>query len=135
MSERRLVSLRRYVPDPGDRPAYDQAWLRLHTAATARGAHAWRFASADRPGAFLEFLEFGPESDIRADPGTLGAIKSLYEEFGQVPPTALIMEEWVEAPVLSASPPPPPASPDDERFGFGGADGPWLPPAPGEEIP
>ena len=93
--ERRLVSIRRFVPQHR-RGEYAQAWAELHAAATARGAHAWHFVSGDTPGVFLEFLEFGPESDVRSDPTVLEAIRNLHAEFGMPYPTPSTLEEWVE---------------------------------------
>ena len=95
--ERRLVSIRRYVPPP-EREEYAALWLALYNAATERGAHAWHFLSADTPDVFLEFLEFGAESDIRADLETLGAIRALHEQFGKPYPPPATIEEWVEIP-------------------------------------
>lgn len=104
---RRLVSIRRMVGlEAPDRARYDALWSALHDAATARGAHAWRFESADDPGVFLEFLEFGPESDVRADPDALEAIRALHAGFGQPYPIPKTLEEWTEAPL------PPPAAPE-----------------------
>ena len=48
-------------------------------------------------GLFLEFLEFGAENDLRADPATLAALQTLHAEFGEPPPLPLTLEEWVEA--------------------------------------
>jgi hypothetical protein len=97
MGERRLVSIRRLVPK--DRlEEYVTLWLALRTAATAGGAHAWHFASADVPNVYLEFLEFGPESDVRSDPDTVEAIRRLHETFGEPHPPPVTIEEWVEIP-------------------------------------
>jgi len=93
--ERRLVSIRRFVPQHR-RGEYAEIWSSLHAAATAQGAHAWNFVSADTPGVFLEFLEFGPESDVRDDPRVLQAIKELHAEFGMPYPSPNTLEEWVE---------------------------------------
>jgi hypothetical protein len=94
---RRLVSIRRLVPQ--DRiPEYAELWAALHRAATARGAHAWAFASADHRDVFLEFLEFGDASDIRADPETVAAIQALHERFGEPYPPPKTLEEWVALP-------------------------------------
>lgn len=93
--ERRLVSIRRFVPQHR-RGEYADIWGTLHSAATAKGAHAWHFVSADTPGVFLEFLEFGPESDVRDDPQVLDAIRELHNEFGQPYPSPNTLEEWVE---------------------------------------
>ena len=95
--ERRLVSIRRLVK-PERRHEYAEGWAALHRAATARGAHAWTFLSADVPDVFLEFLEFGPESDIRSDPDTLEAIKTLHDKFGDLYPAPKTIEEWVAIP-------------------------------------
>lgn len=95
MGERRLVSIRRFVPQHR-RADYAEVWATLHAAATAQGAHAWHFVSADTPGVFLEFLEFGPESDVRDDPEVLEAIRLLHNEFGMPYPSPNTLEEWVE---------------------------------------
>jgi hypothetical protein len=93
--ERRLVSIRRFVPQHL-RGEYAEVWATLHAAATAQGAHAWHFVSAETPGVFLEFLEFGPESDVRSDPAVLDAIRALHTEFGMPYPSPNTLEEWVE---------------------------------------
>lgn len=94
---RRLVSIRRLVPQ--DRiPEYVELWAALHLAATARGAHAWSFVSADHPDVFLEFLEFGAASDVRSDPATVAAIQALHEGFGDPYPAPKTLEEWVALP-------------------------------------
>lgn len=97
MGERRLVSIRRYVPKER-LEEYVVLWLPLRNAAVAQGAHAWHFASADVPHVYLEFLEFGPESDIRADPDVVEGIRKLHEAFGEPYPTPNTIEEWVEIP-------------------------------------
>ena len=93
--ERRLVSIRRFVPQHR-RGEYAEVWATLHAAVTAQGAHAWHFISAETPGVFLEFLEFGPESDVRADPAVVEAIRMLHTEFGMPYPSPNTIEEWVE---------------------------------------
>ena len=94
---RRLVSIRRYVPT--DRiPEYAEAWAKLHNAATARGAHAWAFASATHRDVYLEFLEFGDDSDVRSDEATVAAIQVLHEKFGDPYPPPVTLEEWVALP-------------------------------------
>ena len=96
-SLRRLVSIRRLVP--ADRiPEYAEAWAVLHHAATAAGAHAWAFASADHRDVYMEFLEFGDGSDVRGDPATLAAIQALHEKFGESYPPPRTLEEWVALP-------------------------------------
>ncbi|HEX2092892.1 MAG TPA: hypothetical protein VHG28_10840 [Longimicrobiaceae bacterium] len=102
--ERRLVSIRRTVPAER-RAEYDAAWGVLHTAATSRGAHAWRFRSADVADVYLEFLEFGSDSDLRADAETLDAIRALHASFGDPYPTPLTLEEWIEIPTARPTPP------------------------------
>ncbi|HEX7238800.1 MAG TPA: hypothetical protein VF263_00930 [Longimicrobiaceae bacterium] len=99
--ERRLVSIRRTVA-PERREEYDATWGLLHAAATVRGAHAWRFRSADVDDLYLEFLEFGTDdSDIRADTEVLGGIKALHEAFGEPYPTPMTLEEWIEIPTVN----------------------------------
>lgn len=95
MSERRLVSIRRRVPAP-ELDAYRAAWRELHAAATARGAHAWHFASADSPEVVLEFLEFGADTDVREDAAVLAALQQLHTRFGQPSPLPKPLEEWLE---------------------------------------
>ncbi len=95
--ERRLVSIRRSV-SPERRDDYDAAWGLLHAAATARGAHAWRFRAAAVPDLFLEFLEFGSDADLREDPAALAAIMALHEAFGDRYPEPKTLEEWIEIP-------------------------------------
>lgn len=94
---RRLVSIRRLVPTTRLNE-YLPLWIQLQASAKARGAHAWHFLSADVEGVVLEFLEFGADSDIRADTETLAAIKALHDTFGDVYPMPNTLEEWVEIP-------------------------------------
>jgi hypothetical protein len=106
-STRRLVTIRRHVPQ--DRiPEYAEAWAVLHNAATARGAHAWAFASADHRDTYIEFLEFGDDSDVRNDTATVAAISALHARFHEAYPQPLTMEEWV------ALPTPPRLTPEGE---------------------
>jgi hypothetical protein len=101
---RRLVSIRRHVPQ--DRiPEYAELWAKLHHAASLRGAHAWAFASADHKDTYIEFLEFGGDSDVRSDEGVVAAIQALHEKFGEPYPAPRTLEEWV------ALPTPPPVAP------------------------
>lgn len=95
--ERRLVSIRRTVA-PELRGEYDAVWALLHAAASLRGAHAWRFRSAEVPDLYLEFLEFGSEEDLRDDPAALAAIRTLHEAFGDPYPVPMTLEEWIEIP-------------------------------------
>ena len=107
-STRRLVTIRRHVPQ--DRiPEYAEAWAVLHNAATARGAHAWAFASADHRDTYIEFLEFGDDSDVRNDTATVAAIQALHEKFHDPYPQPMTREEWV------ARPTPPQLAPEDEE--------------------
>ena len=97
MSPRRLVSIRRHVP--ADRiPEYAELWTALYHAATARGAHAWAFASADHRDTYLEFLEFGEDTDVRSDTRVVAAIEALHTKFGDPYPTPLTLEQWVALP-------------------------------------
>ena len=96
-SARRLVSIRRLVP-PDRYEEYARLWLALHDAATSKGAHAWNFMSADTPNVFLEFLEFGPDTDVRADAATVEGIRALHAAFGDTYPTPNTIEEWVAIP-------------------------------------
>ena len=96
-SPRRLVSIRRYVPTERI-PEYAEAWAALHHAATALGAHAWAFASATHRDVYLEFLEFGAESDVRSDEKTVAAIQALHKKFGDPYPPPVTLEEWVALP-------------------------------------
>jgi hypothetical protein len=95
MKTRTLISTRRLVPPPR-REEYDAAWERAQSAAVARGAHAWRFASSTRSDLFLEFLEFAAGEDPRADPGLATALAQLGREFPSPPPAADPTEEWTE---------------------------------------
>ena len=47
---------------------------------------------------YLEFLEFGADSDIRADGPTLERIRKLHEAFGDPYPAPQTLEEWVAIP-------------------------------------
>ena len=104
ISDRRLVSIRRLVPGHR-RDEYLAVWAQLYAAATARGAHAWHFASLDVADVFLEFLEFGSETDVRGDPDTLEAIRALHEAFGEPYPPPKTLEEWAEIPPQPAARP------------------------------
>lgn len=97
MPQRRLVTNRRYVPE--DRiPEYAEAWTLLHNAAKARGAHAWAFASVEHRNVYIEFLEFGDESDVRADPVIAASIQNLQIKFNDPYPAPRAMENWVSLP-------------------------------------
>ena len=87
---RQLVSQTRSVPVSA-RPVYDAAWERLRAAATALGAHAWRFQSTIHPDRYLEFLEFAADRDPRADATVAAPLLALDRDLG--PAGA---EEWVE---------------------------------------
>lgn len=100
---RRLVSIRRHVP--ADRiPEYAELWTALYHAATALGAHAWAFASATHRDVYVEFLEFGDDTDPRGDERVVAAIRALSLAFTELYPAPLPLEEWV------ALPTPPPAA-------------------------
>jgi hypothetical protein len=90
VADRRLVSQRRTV-SAGLLPLYEQRWADLHLAATALGAHAWRFVSSTDPCAYLEFIEFRAGADPRADPAVRAALRLLDEHVG-----ASAEEEWEE---------------------------------------
>ncbi len=92
--ERRLVSIRRWVPAES-RDEYDSAWLRLHAAATAGGGHAWRFASASEANLYLEFLEFAAARDLREEPEILASLQALHRSFGDPYPPPRTIEEWI----------------------------------------
>lgn len=92
--ERRLVSIRRWVPAER-RDEYDTAWLRLHSAATALGGHAWRFVSASEANIYLEFLEFATDRDLRQDPEVLASLSGLHQGFGDPYPPPHTLEEWI----------------------------------------
>ncbi len=92
--ERRLISIRRWV-SPESRDEYDAAWLRLQTAATAGGGHAWRFVSAGEANLYLEFLEFAAARDLREDPEILASLQSLHQSFGDPYPPPQTIEEWI----------------------------------------
>ena len=94
---RHLISIRRLVPLE-QRSDYDAAWARLHQAATATGAHAWRFVSAAEADLFLEFLEFAADSTLREDPAVIEAIRTLHEQFGDPYPQPNTLEEWISLP-------------------------------------
>ena len=87
--------MRRPVPTER-RPEYDAAWARLRDAATARGAHAWRFISAVRPDLFLEFVEFAADADPRSRPEIVNALEALDREFGTAAGPTAAVEEWRE---------------------------------------
>jgi len=98
---RRLVTIRRHVP-PDRIPEYAELWMVLHRAATARGAHAWWFASASHRDVYIEFLEFGEDSDPRGDEAVVGAIRELSARFNELYPPPLPLEEWVALPLPPA---------------------------------
>lgn len=90
-NERRLVSLRREVPQ--DRSAlHAELWEAVSRPVTAAGGHAWRFVSSADERQSLEFLEFKAGSDPRRDPRVAEALKRLDEAVGPAQ-----VEEWLEA--------------------------------------
>ena len=90
MAGRRLVGQTRTVAAAA-RAGYDAAWERVRAAATALGAHAWRFQSTIHPDRYLEFLEFAAERDPRRDATVAAPLLALDRDLG--PAGA---EEWVE---------------------------------------
>lgn len=87
---RRLVSTRRRT-DPAARERYDALWSALQGAATAAGAHAWRFVARGDPDLHLEFLEFAAGSDPRDLPEVHSLLARLGAEVGGAE-----VEEWDE---------------------------------------
>jgi hypothetical protein len=87
---RRLVSQIRKVPEPA-RAAYESRWEHLRRAATALGAHAWRFRSSIHPERYLEFLEFAADGDPRPDAAVADLLLSLDRDLGPAE-----VEEWEE---------------------------------------
>ncbi|MGI9179160.1 MAG: hypothetical protein ACR2H9_01405 [Longimicrobiaceae bacterium] len=92
MKERRLLCTRRLL-SPERREEYDAAWTRLHAAATAGGAKAWRFVSEARGDVYVEFLEFAAEHDPREDAEANAALLALEAAFGEPPPPPEAIEE------------------------------------------
>ena len=90
MAARHLVSQTRPVPISA-RAGYDALWERLREAATAAGAHAWRFQSTVHPDRYLEFLEFAAERDPRTDATVVAPLLALDRDLGPAG-----TEEWVE---------------------------------------
>lgn len=91
---RKLIITKRDVET--DRIAsYDAEWRRFERAAADRPVrtNAWRFKSADTPGAFVEFLEFPADADPRPDPALNAALRAL----DAIAPAN--SEEWDDAPV------------------------------------
>ena len=88
--QRRLLSVRRQVPIDRSQ-LYQALWTALATAATAGGAHAWRFVSSIDAECHLEFLEFGADSDPREAVEVRALIDRLEAEVG-----ASTFEEWIE---------------------------------------
>jgi hypothetical protein len=88
MAGRRLVSLRRVVPEPAE-ASYDALWLSLAADVREHGGHAWRFASAAESTLRLEFLEHAGDADPRRRPAVLDLLRRLDAE---VAPAAV--EEW-----------------------------------------
>lgn len=87
---RRLVGQIRMVPAQAG-CAYEARWEELRAAATALGAHAWRFQSTIQPERYLEFLEFAADRDPRLDETVAGPLLALDRDLG--PAEA---EEWEE---------------------------------------
>jgi hypothetical protein len=87
---RHLVAQTRDVPAEA-RAAYDARWVELHAAATALGAHAWRFRSTIHPERYLEFLEFAADHDPRQEAPVAGPLLALDRDLGPAE-----VEEWEE---------------------------------------
>ena len=90
MAARQLVSLVRTVAETAH-AAYDSRWEDLRGAATALGAHAWRFHSTLHPERYLEFLEFAADGDPRGDATVAGLLLALDRDLGPAE-----VEEWEE---------------------------------------
>jgi hypothetical protein len=63
----------------------------VQAAATAAGAHAWRFSACGDPGHNLEFLEFAEGADPRDRPEVAALLSRLDAEIGEAQ-----VEEWDE---------------------------------------
>jgi hypothetical protein len=63
----------------------------VHGAATAAGAHAWRFAACGDPRQNLEFLEFAEGADPRDLPEVAVLLARLDADIGEAE-----VEEWDE---------------------------------------
>ena len=89
-TERRLVSLKREVAAAAAE-LYDEIWAGIVAAATATGAHAWRFSAEGETTSFIEFLEDRRGSDPRSDAALEASLRRLDEiASGGV-------EEWEDA--------------------------------------
>jgi hypothetical protein len=89
-NQRRLLSVRRQVPVDRSQ-SYQSLWTALAAAATAGGAHAWRFVSSIDAESHLEFLEFG----AGADPREAGEVRMLIDRL-EAEAGASTVEEWIE---------------------------------------
>ena len=89
-TERRLVSLKREVAAAAAE-LYDEIWAGIVAAATATGAHAWRFSAASDPTLRLEFLEFKAGADPRSATEAGALLGRLDREIAPA-----IVEEWLE---------------------------------------
>jgi hypothetical protein len=90
MASRRLVSLRRPIPEAVVE-RYDELWLALAAEVRALDAHAWRFASASDRDLRLEFLEFAAARDPRELPPVRELLHRLDVEIASAS-----AEEWDE---------------------------------------
>jgi hypothetical protein len=77
--------------DPAEHARYDALWSGVQTAATAAGAHAWRFVACGDPRQTLEFLEFPEGADPRDLPEVAALLARLDAEAGEAE-----VEEWDE---------------------------------------
>jgi hypothetical protein len=87
MAERRLVSVRRTVPD-AETDRYLAAWERLAGLVQATGGHAWGFRSVRDEALRIEFLEFR----AGADPRTEAAVREAAEALEEI--SRGLSEEW-----------------------------------------
>lgn len=92
---RTLVSTRRWV-NRRRSDAYAAAWERVRAAVETRGAHAWRFASTDRAGLQLEFLEFAAGDDPRRFRAVRDALAALDAAHPHLASSGAAVEEWTE---------------------------------------
>jgi hypothetical protein len=90
MASRTLLAVERRVPE-ATWSGYELGWRRFVVAATAAGAKAWRFRSAQNAELFMEFLEFDAGADPRRE-GEVSAAGVDLESFG-----SSRSEEWIDA--------------------------------------
>lgn len=88
---RRLIVIRRSVASESV-SAYDACWRALRDPVVAARGHAWRFRSPERPGDFLEFIEFADGADTLELPEVADALRAL----DHLAPAAG-REEWLDS--------------------------------------